>query len=173
MMRFVSPERVTRCDELADTMQHLPLDITSIRNEPASLEAGESLTEGCRADGPGRISGVSGRRILHTGRINQNTGFKWMHRTSLCLMLLTSLPPVLCCARGRPIIVEWERDARHSAGLSLVRGYCVADSRGGRPAAGGRRRARARARASLPPLIMLYARSVDFPQERRLSYAQF
>ncbi|GBP13726.1 hypothetical protein EVAR_73960_1, partial [Eumeta japonica] len=23
-----------------------------------------------------------------------------------------------CCARGRPIIVEWERDARHSAGLS-------------------------------------------------------
>ncbi|GBP03733.1 hypothetical protein EVAR_2461_1 [Eumeta japonica] len=26
------------------------------------------------------------------------------------------------CARGRPIIVEWERDARHSAGLSLVRG---------------------------------------------------
>ncbi|GBP06467.1 Ubiquitin conjugation factor E4 A [Eumeta japonica] len=28
---------------------------------------------------------------------------------------------VLCCARGRPIIVEWERDARHSAGLSLVR----------------------------------------------------
>ncbi|GBP64972.1 hypothetical protein EVAR_36592_1 [Eumeta japonica] len=25
------------------------------------------------------------------------------------------------CARGRPIIVEWERDARHSAGLSLVR----------------------------------------------------
>ncbi|GBP60633.1 hypothetical protein EVAR_88359_1 [Eumeta japonica] len=28
---------------------------------------------------------------------------------------------VKCCARGRPIIVEWERDARHSAGLSLVR----------------------------------------------------
>ncbi|GBP33260.1 hypothetical protein EVAR_5215_1 [Eumeta japonica] len=30
-------------------------------------------------------------------------------------------------ARGRPIIVEWERDARHSAGLSLVReqmNYC-------------------------------------------------
>ncbi|GBP11943.1 hypothetical protein EVAR_74563_1 [Eumeta japonica] len=26
-----------------------------------------------------------------------------------------------CCARGRPIIVEWERHARHSAGLSLVR----------------------------------------------------
>ncbi|GBP45994.1 hypothetical protein EVAR_24187_1 [Eumeta japonica] len=26
-----------------------------------------------------------------------------------------------CCARGRPIIVEWERDAWHSAGLSLVR----------------------------------------------------
>ncbi|GBP92060.1 hypothetical protein EVAR_67788_1 [Eumeta japonica] len=26
-----------------------------------------------------------------------------------------------CCARGRPIIVEWERDARHSAGLPLVR----------------------------------------------------
>ncbi|GBP90573.1 hypothetical protein EVAR_68261_1 [Eumeta japonica] len=24
----------------------------------------------------------------------------------------------VCCARGRPIIVEWERDARHSAGLS-------------------------------------------------------
>ncbi|GBP17898.1 hypothetical protein EVAR_7891_1 [Eumeta japonica] len=23
-----------------------------------------------------------------------------------------------CAARGRPIIVEWERDARHSAGLS-------------------------------------------------------
>ncbi|GBP91166.1 hypothetical protein EVAR_67276_1 [Eumeta japonica] len=33
------------------------------------------------------------------------------------------LPPYFsqCCARGRPIIVEWERDARHSAGLSLVR----------------------------------------------------
>ncbi|GBP65946.1 hypothetical protein EVAR_50295_1 [Eumeta japonica] len=29
----------------------------------------------------------------------------------------------LCCARGRPIIVEWERDARHSAGLSLVRAF--------------------------------------------------
>ncbi|GBP46374.1 hypothetical protein EVAR_36353_1 [Eumeta japonica] len=29
--------------------------------------------------------------------------------------------PADCCARGRPIIVEWERDARHSAGLSLVR----------------------------------------------------
>ncbi|GBP41324.1 hypothetical protein EVAR_25162_1 [Eumeta japonica] len=29
--------------------------------------------------------------------------------------------PSFCCARGRPIIVEWERDARHSAGLSLVR----------------------------------------------------
>ncbi|GBP06354.1 hypothetical protein EVAR_4515_1 [Eumeta japonica] len=28
---------------------------------------------------------------------------------------------IACCARGRPIIVEWERDARHSAGLSLVR----------------------------------------------------
>ncbi|GBP39080.1 hypothetical protein EVAR_27439_1 [Eumeta japonica] len=28
-----------------------------------------------------------------------------------------------CCARGRPIIVEWERDARHSAGLSLVRPF--------------------------------------------------
>ncbi|GBP55209.1 hypothetical protein EVAR_36791_1 [Eumeta japonica] len=28
-----------------------------------------------------------------------------------------------CCARGRPIIVEWERDARHSAGLSLVRWF--------------------------------------------------
>ncbi|GBP98409.1 hypothetical protein EVAR_65298_1 [Eumeta japonica] len=27
----------------------------------------------------------------------------------------------LNAARGRPIIVEWERDARHSAGLSLVR----------------------------------------------------
>ncbi|GBO99184.1 hypothetical protein EVAR_486_1 [Eumeta japonica] len=26
-----------------------------------------------------------------------------------------------CCARDRPIIVEWERDARHSAGPSLVR----------------------------------------------------
>ncbi|GBP60642.1 hypothetical protein EVAR_88369_1 [Eumeta japonica] len=31
-----------------------------------------------------------------------------------------------CCARGRPIIVEWERDARHSAGLSLVRGVEMA-----------------------------------------------
>ncbi|GBP39953.1 hypothetical protein EVAR_39181_1 [Eumeta japonica] len=30
-------------------------------------------------------------------------------------------PAQSCCARGRPIIVEWERDARHSAGLSLVR----------------------------------------------------
>ncbi|GBP35426.1 hypothetical protein EVAR_94877_1 [Eumeta japonica] len=30
-------------------------------------------------------------------------------------------PDTRCCARGRPIIVEWERDARHSAGLSLVR----------------------------------------------------
>ncbi|GBP35802.1 A disintegrin and metalloproteinase with thrombospondin motifs 18 [Eumeta japonica] len=28
----------------------------------------------------------------------------------------------MCCARGRPIIVEWERDARHSAGLS--RSWC-------------------------------------------------
>ncbi|GBP86328.1 hypothetical protein EVAR_52724_1 [Eumeta japonica] len=27
----------------------------------------------------------------------------------------------ISAARGRPIIVEWERDARHSAGLSLVR----------------------------------------------------
>ncbi|GBP17390.1 hypothetical protein EVAR_8754_1 [Eumeta japonica] len=26
-----------------------------------------------------------------------------------------------CCARGRPIIVEWERDARHSAGPSPAR----------------------------------------------------
>ncbi|GBP21109.1 hypothetical protein EVAR_11140_1 [Eumeta japonica] len=33
------------------------------------------------------------------------------------------LPVKSCCARGRPIIVEWERDARHSAGLSLVRSY--------------------------------------------------
>ncbi|GBP78762.1 hypothetical protein EVAR_63447_1 [Eumeta japonica] len=32
--------------------------------------------------------------------------------------LLIIQPPLLCCARGRPIIVEWERDARHSAGLS-------------------------------------------------------
>ncbi|GBP22201.1 hypothetical protein EVAR_10711_1 [Eumeta japonica] len=30
---------------------------------------------------------------------------------------------IKCCARGRPIIVEWERDARHSAGLSLVRAH--------------------------------------------------
>ncbi|GBP85893.1 Putative uncharacterized transposon-derived protein F52C9.6 [Eumeta japonica] len=30
-----------------------------------------------------------------------------------------------CCARGRPIIVEWERDARHSAGLSLVRQHTL------------------------------------------------
>ncbi|GBP92662.1 hypothetical protein EVAR_67398_1 [Eumeta japonica] len=29
----------------------------------------------------------------------------------------------MTAARGRPIIVEWERDARHSAGLSLVRGH--------------------------------------------------
>ncbi|GBP54846.1 hypothetical protein EVAR_87920_1 [Eumeta japonica] len=28
-------------------------------------------------------------------------------------------------ARGRPIIVEWERDARHSAGLSLVRRFVL------------------------------------------------
>ncbi|GBP71865.1 hypothetical protein EVAR_58922_1 [Eumeta japonica] len=33
----------------------------------------------------------------------------------------TSSMKSCCCARGRPIIVEWERDARHSAGLSLVR----------------------------------------------------
>ncbi|GBP62065.1 hypothetical protein EVAR_53843_1 [Eumeta japonica] len=37
----------------------------------------------------------------------------------------TSKSPTRKCrttaARGRPIIVEWERDARHSAGLSLVR----------------------------------------------------
>ncbi|GBP51238.1 hypothetical protein EVAR_85451_1 [Eumeta japonica] len=32
-----------------------------------------------------------------------------------------------CCARGRPIIVEWERDARHSAGLSLVRSGNIFD----------------------------------------------
>ncbi|GBP66081.1 hypothetical protein EVAR_37543_1 [Eumeta japonica] len=32
-----------------------------------------------------------------------------------------------CCARGRPIIVEWERDARHSAGLSLVRLVLIKD----------------------------------------------
>ncbi|GBP07983.1 hypothetical protein EVAR_78114_1 [Eumeta japonica] len=31
--------------------------------------------------------------------------------------LPTSQPATLCCARGRPIIVEW-RDARHSAALS-------------------------------------------------------
>ncbi|GBP52765.1 hypothetical protein EVAR_27708_1 [Eumeta japonica] len=38
-----------------------------------------------------------------------------------------------CCARGRPIIVEWERDARHSAGLSLVRRHEAADdARSGR-----------------------------------------
>ncbi|GBP96022.1 hypothetical protein EVAR_58021_1 [Eumeta japonica] len=39
-----------------------------------------------------------------------------------------------CCARGRPIIVEWERDARHSAGLSLVRAgaaQCRISHRGG------------------------------------------
>ncbi|GBP69972.1 hypothetical protein EVAR_50741_1 [Eumeta japonica] len=30
--------------------------------------------------------------------------------------------------RGRPIIVEWERDARHSAGLSLVRLRSIAIS---------------------------------------------
>ncbi|GBP31666.1 hypothetical protein EVAR_84112_1 [Eumeta japonica] len=35
--------------------------------------------------------------------------------------LFTNWRPIVCCARGRPIIVEWERDARHSAGLSLVR----------------------------------------------------
>ncbi|GBP58217.1 hypothetical protein EVAR_87795_1 [Eumeta japonica] len=35
------------------------------------------------------------------------------------------LPIQKCCARGRPIIVEWERDARHSAGLSLVRGHVL------------------------------------------------
>ncbi|GBP47970.1 hypothetical protein EVAR_40394_1 [Eumeta japonica] len=29
---------------------------------------------------------------------------------------LTYIPKHECCARGRPIIVEWERDARHSAG---------------------------------------------------------
>ncbi|GBP71763.1 hypothetical protein EVAR_58860_1 [Eumeta japonica] len=34
-----------------------------------------------------------------------------------------------CCARGRPIIVEWERDARHSAGLSLVRVSTVSTKR--------------------------------------------
>ncbi|GBP29243.1 hypothetical protein EVAR_20606_1 [Eumeta japonica] len=37
----------------------------------------------------------------------------------------------LCCARGRPIIVEWERDARHSAGLSLVRSPIPADGEDG------------------------------------------
>ncbi|GBP46321.1 hypothetical protein EVAR_39698_1 [Eumeta japonica] len=35
-----------------------------------------------------------------------------------------------CCARGRPIIVEWERDARHSAGLSLVRDNGIHHRRG-------------------------------------------
>ncbi|GBP15533.1 hypothetical protein EVAR_9310_1 [Eumeta japonica] len=34
-----------------------------------------------------------------------------------------------CCARGRPIIVEWERDARHSAGLSLSFGDSELHSR--------------------------------------------
>ncbi|GBP00258.1 hypothetical protein EVAR_869_1 [Eumeta japonica] len=37
------------------------------------------------------------------------------------ILWLTSGMQLACCARGRPIIVEWERDARHSAGLSLVR----------------------------------------------------
>ncbi|GBP52241.1 hypothetical protein EVAR_83102_1 [Eumeta japonica] len=45
-----------------------------------------------------------------------------------------------CCARGRPIIVEWERDARHSAGLSLVRGGA------GRPRQGATSRERTRSR---------------------------
>ncbi|GBP22119.1 hypothetical protein EVAR_94159_1 [Eumeta japonica] len=40
-----------------------------------------------------------------------------------------------CCARGRPIIVEWERDARHSAGLSLVRFVIVVDVSGRAPIA--------------------------------------
>ncbi|GBP41937.1 hypothetical protein EVAR_31700_1 [Eumeta japonica] len=33
-----------------------------------------------------------------------------------------------CCARGRPIIVEWERDARHSAGLSRSAHYAAKQS---------------------------------------------
>ncbi|GBP67374.1 hypothetical protein EVAR_43657_1 [Eumeta japonica] len=36
-------------------------------------------------------------------------------------LLYTLKSDFASAARGRPIIVEWERDARHSAGLSLVR----------------------------------------------------
>ncbi|GBP79064.1 hypothetical protein EVAR_58732_1 [Eumeta japonica] len=43
------------------------------------------------------------------------------HRRTSFAKALCALKQLMCCARGRPIIVEWERDARHSAGLSLVR----------------------------------------------------
>ncbi|GBP44631.1 hypothetical protein EVAR_75088_1 [Eumeta japonica] len=41
--------------------------------------------------------------------------------SSLDVSRLSAFSPETLSARGRPIIVEWERDARHSAGLSLVR----------------------------------------------------
>ncbi|GBP54472.1 hypothetical protein EVAR_47341_1 [Eumeta japonica] len=40
---------------------------------------------------------------------------------SSCTGCKYTYTPSYSIARGRPIIVEWERDARHSAGLSLVR----------------------------------------------------
>ncbi|GBP57305.1 hypothetical protein EVAR_39944_1 [Eumeta japonica] len=52
-----------------------------------------------------------------TGDNDNNT----VHCEELSIGNTEDVTNTVCCARGRPIIVEWERDARHSAGLSLVR----------------------------------------------------
>ncbi|GBP27102.1 hypothetical protein EVAR_16772_1 [Eumeta japonica] len=60
-----------------------------------------------------------------SGMMNVKKGDGWrsgmIRGSGLPELSLTRRNKTACCARGRPIIVEWERDARHSAGLSLVR----------------------------------------------------
>ncbi|GBP49603.1 hypothetical protein EVAR_97900_1 [Eumeta japonica] len=61
-------------------------------------------------------SGPLAPRALPRRRVRTKSGDNTTPR-----LLYTGHRTKRCCARGRPIIVEWERDARHSAGLSLVR----------------------------------------------------
>ncbi|GBP80644.1 hypothetical protein EVAR_58902_1 [Eumeta japonica] len=87
---------------------------------------------GARAAGPGQVTTSSNNRLIRSAVIcrpgqrlcrhfHSVSGDAERARAARFGQSEGEVQKIVSAARGRPIIVEWERDARHSAGLSLVR----------------------------------------------------
>ncbi|GBP46435.1 Glutamyl aminopeptidase [Eumeta japonica] len=72
---------------------------------------------------------VDGSRRGRKKNMKKKTSGVVGHQIGTKFLIKISISSSIRVARGRPIIVEWERDARHSAGLSLVRQFEAAPCR--------------------------------------------